>query len=89
MSFNRTLTFPRQAAAWYAAADLLRDRSWHSLADLGAHVAAGSDLQAASARGILNDAAEAGLLERRMVRRQRQFRVTARGLDQRPELRVR
>lgn len=89
MSFDRMLTFPRSATGWRSIASSLADGCWHSLGDLGEHLAATTDLKSNSARTIVDEATAAGHLQKRRRKdRQVEYRVTAKGLDSRPELRV-
>lgn len=87
--FNAMTTFPRSYSGWLALADVLRDGKWHSQIDLANHMASVTDMQVATARGLLRQAKLARYLKGRKVKGRRLYSVTDEGRRQRPELRVR
>lgn len=89
MSFDRMLTYDRSRAGWESIAGVLADGDWHSSSDLAMQLASTTDLQAETASSIIRDAVKAGYLRRRRHRNRVRYQVTAKGLDERPELRLR
>ena len=76
ISFDPTIGEQRPAA-WLAAADILRDLSWHSRGELVPPMTKASAMQAKSCYGLLEQARRSGLVDRTTLAGMKCYKIPA------------